>query len=219
MSEMKNNLLKRLSVLVLSAAGALAPLFLPGARAAEEAYAAASTTTVFARGVQVITIAHWEKGGFVRPWSSGPPASPSLMTELLSDRLSRMNPLAESLDVTLLYGLTDIFSLYGGGRFLSDSEPGSLKPWAAKFGVDFASPWLFGDRTILPIAAAEFKSHKDYDWSTDFTLRAGLRWNDTRAPDRSLSLMLECFLGNSWDTTPVSQQKINYLGLGLHYSW
>ena len=102
---------------------------------------------------------------------------------------------------------------------LSEEDPGSLKPWAAKFGLDFASPWLFGDRTLQPIGAAEFKSHKDYDWSTDFSLRAGLRWNGTRAPDRSLSLMLECFLGNSRSTNPVSQQKIDYLGLGLHYAW
>jgi Protein of unknown function (DUF1207) len=216
---MKNNLLGRLSVLVLSAAGAVCLLSLPGARAAEDAYGTMSTTAVFARGVQVHTNARWEKGGSVLPWSSGPPASQYLMTDLLSDRLSRLNPHAESLDVTLLYQLTDMISLYGGGRLLSESAPGSLKPWAAKFGLDFASPWLFGDRTIQPIGAAEFKSHKDYDWSTDFSLRAGLRWNDTRAPDRSLSLLLECFVGNSQSTTPVSQQKIDYLGLGLHYAW
>jgi hypothetical protein len=186
---MKNTLLGRLSVFVLSAAGAACLLSLSEASAAEDAYGTASTTAVVARGVQVHTTARWEKGGSVLPSSSGPPASQYLMTDLLSDRLSRLNPRAESMDVTLLYQLTDMVSLYGGGRLLSESDPGSLKSWAAKFGVDFASPWLFLDRTLQPIDAAEFKSHKDYDWSADFSLRAGLRWTDTRAPDRSLSLM------------------------------
>jgi hypothetical protein len=215
----KNNLLGRLSVLVLSAAGAVCPHFLLDASAGDEAYGAAHTTAVFAREAQVNTTARWESGGSLLPGSSGPPVPPSAMNDLLYDRLSRLRPHAESLDVTLLYRLTDMVSLYGGGRLLSDSEPGSLKPWAAKFGLDFASPWLFVDRTLQPIGAAEFKSHKDYDWSADFSLRAGLRWNDARNPDRSLSLMLECFVGNSQSAIPVSQQKIDYLGLGLHYAW
>jgi hypothetical protein len=216
---MKNTLLKRLNVLVLSAASAVCPLSLPDASAADDAYGAAYTTAVFARETQVNTTARWERGDPLLPGSSGPPASPSSMTDLFYDRLSRLRPHAESLDVTLLYQLTDMVSLYGGGWFLSAAEPGSLKLRTAKFGLDFASPWLFLDRTIQPIGAAEFQSQKDYDWGADFSLRVGLRWNDVRAPDRSLSLMLECFLGNSQSVTPVSQQKIDYLGLGLHYAW
>src|SRR5262245_14217575 len=189
---LKNTLLGRLSVLVLSAAGALC-LSLPSASRAEDTYNALYTTAVFAPGVQVSTTARWEQSSSILPGASGLPASPYLMTELLADRLSHIRPRAETLDVTLLYRLTDVVSLYGGGRLLSESASGSLNPRTAKFGVDFTSPWLFVDHTIQPIGVAEFKSRKDYDWSTDFTLRAGLRWNDTRAPDRSLSLMLECF--------------------------
>jgi hypothetical protein len=216
---MKNNLLRRLSVLVLSAVGAVCPLLLPGARAAEDAHGGAATTAVVAREVQVNTAVRWERDGSLLPGSSASPASPSPLTAVLSDRLARLHPRAESLDVTLLYRLTDMVSLYGGGWFLSALEPGSLTPRAAKFGLDFASPWLFLDRTIQPIGAAEFQSRKDHDWSTDFSLRAGLRWNEIRAPNRSLSLMLEGFVGNSQSTIPGSGQQIDYLGLGLHYAW
>ena len=103
--------------------------------------------------------------------------------------------------------------------FLSYGTRPSLKPRAAKFGLDFASPWLFLDRTIQPVGAAEFRSHKGYDLSANFCLRAGLRWNDARNPGRSLSLMLEGFVGDSRSTVPGSRQKIDYLGLGFHYAW
>ena len=214
---MQNKLLRRLSVLILSIT--VCPLSLPNAKAADNAYSTASTTAVFAREVQVNTAAWWERGGSLLPGSSASPASLSPLNEVRYDRFSRIRPRAESLDVTLLYRLTDVVSLYGGGWFLSAAEPGSLKPRAAKFGLDFASPWLFLDHTIQPIGAAEFQSHKDYDWSADFSLRAGLRWNDARNPDRSLSLMLEGFVGNSQSTGPGSRQQVNYLGLGLHYAW
>ena len=216
---MKNKLLRGLNVLLLSAISTVCLFPLPGARAADDVYSTGYTTAVFAREVQVNTAAWWQRGSSVLPGSSASPASPSPLNDVLYDRIARIHPRAESLDVTLLYRLTDMVSLYGGGWFLSALEPGSLKPRAAKFGLDFASPWLLLDHTIQPIGAAEFTSHKDYDWSTDFSLRAGLRWNETHAPDRSLSLMLEGFVGNSQSTVPGARQQVDYLGLGLHYTW
>ena len=216
---MKNKLLRKLSVFILSAIGAISLLFLPGASAADDAQGAVFTTTVFAREVQVNTTAWWQRDGSLRLGSRGRLSSPSVMEEVFYDRLSRFRPQAESFDVTLLYRLTDMVSFYGGGWLLSALEPGSLKPRTAKFGLDFSSPWQFLDHSLQPIGTAEFRSHKDYDWSADFSLRAGLRWNDSRAPDRSLSLMLEGFVGNSKSTVPGARQKIDYLGLGLHYRW
>jgi hypothetical protein len=174
---------------------------------------------MLAREVQVNTAVWWKRGGSLLPGPGGLLASSSSTGDLLYDHLSRFRPSTESLDVKLFYQLTDMVSLYGGGWLLSALEPGSLKPRAAKFGVDFASPWLFLDHSIQPVGAAEFQSHKDYDWSADFSLRAGVRWNDSRTPDHSLSLMLEGFVGNSRSAIPGAQQKIDYLGLGLHYWW
>ena len=215
---MKNKLLRRLSVLILSIT--VCPLPLPNASATDDAYGTSYTTAGFAREGQVNTIVRWENRGSLLPGSRSPPAAHSSLNALLYDhRLSRFHPRAESLDITLLYQLTEMFSLYGGGWFLSATESGSLKPRAAKFGLDFASPWLFLDRTIQPVGATEFRSHKGYDWSADFSVRAGLQWNDTHSPGRSLSLMLEGFVGDSRSTVPGSWQKIDYLGLGFHYAW
>jgi hypothetical protein len=214
-----HNRLRRLSVLLLSATSAVCPLPLPSARAAENAYRTGDTTAVFAREVEADIAARWERGGSFVLRASASPVSPSPVNEVLYDHLARIHPRMEGLDVTLLYRLTDMVALYGGGWFLSALESGVPKPRAAKFGLDFASPWLLLDQMIQPIGAVEFKSRKDYDWSTDFSLRAGFRWNDTRAPGRSLSLMLEGFVGNSQSTVPGARQQIDYLGLGLHYVW
>ena len=206
-------------MLLLSATSAVCPFPLTGTRAAEHAYSTEYTTGVLAREVEVNTAVRWERGGSFVLSGSASPVSPSPVNAVLDDHLARLHPRMENLEVTLLYRLTDMVSLYGGGWFLSALEPGTLQPQAAKFGLDFASPWLLLEHTIQPIGAVELKSRKDYDWSTDFSLRAGVRWNDTRAPARSLSLMLEGFVGNSQSTVPGARQQIDYLGLGLHYAW
>ena len=216
---MKNTLLRRLRVCVLSAVSAISPLPLPSASAADEAAAVVYTTAVFAPQVQVNTTAWWKKDGSLLPGARGLLSSPLAMDDWFYDRLSRLHPHTESFDVTLRYRLTDMVSLYGGGWLLSALDPNSLQPRAAKFGLDFASPWLFLDHSLQPVGASEVRSHKDYDWSTDFSLRAGLRWNNPRTPDRSLSVMLECFVGNTKSTVPGARQNIDYLGLGLHYGW
>jgi Protein of unknown function (DUF1207) len=216
---MRNTRLKRLREVMLRAVGALSLLSLPGASAANDTQGTTYTTAVFAREVQVHTTAWWQSDGSVLPGPRGLLSAPSASGAVFSDYLARYRPRVESLEVTLLYQLTEVVSLYGGGWLLSALEPGSLTPRAAKFGLDFASPWLFLDHRLQPIGAAEVQSQKVSDWSADFSLRAGLRWNDLRAADRSLSLMLEGFVGNTKSTVPGAQQKMDYLGLGLHYGW
>ena len=215
---MKNTLLRKLSVFVLRAVGALTLLSLPDASAADDASGIMYTNAVFAREVQVNTT-WWKKDGPLRLGEGGLLSSPAAMEEWFPDRFLRFRPHAESFDVTLRYQLTDMVSLYGGGWLLSTLEPGSLRPRTAKFGLDFASPWQLLDHSLQPVGAAEVLSHKDYDWSTDFSLRAGMRWNNLRAPDHSLSLMLECFVGNAKTTVPGARQNVDYVGLGLHYKW
>ena len=216
---MKNPRLQRLRGCVLRAVGALSLLSLPGASAADDTQGTAYTTAVFAREVQVYTTTWWKREDAVLQRPSGFLSSPSASGAVFSNHLLRFRPQVESLDVTLMYQMTEVVSLYGGGWLLSALEPGTLTPRAAKFGLDFASPWLFLDHRLQPIGAAEVQSQKASDWSADFSLRAGLRWNNLRAADRSLSLMLEGFVGNTKSTVPGAQQKMDYLGLGLHYGW
>lgn len=106
--------------------------------------------------------------------------------------------------------------LYGGGGFLFDQQPSDLKPWTTQFGVDCESPWIFVDETIQPVLSADFKLHEEHEWSTDLSVRVGLRFGSSRAVNRKLALMLEYFKGHS-PSGQFYQQKIEYIGLGIHY--
>ena len=109
---MKNPRLQRLRGCVLRAVGALSLLSLPGASAADDTHGTAYTTAVFAREVQVYTTTWWKREGVVLQRHSGFLSSPSASGAVFSNHLLRFRPRVESLDVTLMYELTDVVSLY-----------------------------------------------------------------------------------------------------------
>ena len=134
---------------------------------------------------------------------------------LLRNRVNRVNLSYEGLDLKLSYRIADLFRLYGGGSWLFDQEPANLDPWMTQFGLDFESPWLFYDHA-QPIGGVDFKLHEEHAWSTDFSVRAGVRFSGSRTFYRKLALMLEYFKGHS-PNGQFYQRKIEYLGVGLHY--
>ncbi len=214
---MKTKLAGRLSGFLLGAVATFSAFSILCASATDPASITEYTTALLTPEVQVSSQAWRGKGDLLPSWPIGvTPSSPT--TDLLHHRLSRFNPDTESLDVTLSYKLTNAVFLSGGGRFLLDRGSGSLKPWAAKFGVNFQSPWMFLNRSVQSVSSAEFRFRENHEWSTDFSVRAGLRWSDVGAPNRSLAFLLECFTGES-RSRQGDQQRIDYLGLGLHYWW
>lgn len=134
---------------------------------------------------------------------------------LLRNRVNRINLSYESLDLKLSYRIAQMFQLYVGGGWLFDQEPADLDPWMTQFGLDFESPWLFFGHA-QPIGGADFKLHEEHAWSTDFSIRAGVRFSGSRAFYRKVALMLEYFKGHS-PNGQFYQRKIEYIGLGLHY--
>jgi hypothetical protein len=177
---------------------------------------ASSSAVVTGEQGQVSTVARWFTGGPTRwPLELSPTPSP---TDLLQHRLFFVYPKAETFDVTLSYQLTDMFLLSSGGRWLFDQEQSRLVSKMARLGIDFESPWPFLGRSLQPVSTAEFRLREDHKWSTDFSIRAGLRWNRFEKTDRSLSLMLECFQGES-RTNQGYRQKIDYVGFAVHYGF
>ena len=134
---------------------------------------------------------------------------------LLRNRVNRINLSYEVLDLKLSYRIAQMFRLYVGGGWMFDQEPADLDPWMTQFGLDFESPWLFLGHA-QPIGGADFKLHEEHAWSTDFSIRAGVRFSGSRAFYRKVALMLEYFKGHS-PNGQFYQRKIEYLGLGLHY--
>ena len=138
---------------------------------------------------------------------------------ILSNQVkSRVNLSYEAVDLRLSYEFFgDVLRLCVGGGYIFEKQPATLKPFSLQSGLEFRSPWPGPGAKIRPIAAADIQYREENAWAPDVSLRAGMefqRWLGTR----NLQILLEYFTGHS----PNGQfytDKINYLGLGLHFNF
>jgi hypothetical protein len=135
---------------------------------------------------------------------------------LLRTRLERINLTYESVDLKLSYDLPWGFRAYGGGGYLFDQEPASLKPWAAQSGVEFRSPWTLAAGHVRPVAAVDLQSREENKWNLDVSARGGIQFENVRVLERNLQLLVEYFNGNSPDGQ-FYRRRVDYLGLGAHF--
>ena len=137
---------------------------------------------------------------------------------LLRTRVERVNLSYEGVDLKLSYDFPYGFRLYGGGRVLFDQEPSDLKPWATQGGVEFRSPQTFWGGRIRPVAALDVQNHQENDWRADLSVRAGIQFESLRVLGRNLQLLVHYFNGYSPDGQ-FYKQKIEYIGLGVHFNF
>lgn len=135
---------------------------------------------------------------------------------LLRTRVERVNLSYEGVDLKLSYDFPFGFRLYGGGRVLVDQEPSDLKPWATQAGVEFRSPQTFWGGRIRPVAALDVQNHQENAWHTDVSARAGIQFEALRVLGRNLQVLLHYFNGYS-PNGQFYKQKIEYVGLGVHF--
>jgi hypothetical protein len=129
---------------------------------------------------------------------------------------NRVNLSYESVDLRLSYDfLGEAFRLYGGGGFLFDQDPSSLKPWSVQWGAEFRSPWPGPDSSWRPIAAVDVQNREENEWHSDVSVRAGIQIEGVLV-SRNLQLLLEYFRGHS-PNGQFYKQKIDYFGLGVHF--
>jgi hypothetical protein len=134
---------------------------------------------------------------------------------LLRTRPERLNLSYESVDLKVSYDVTDALRFYAGGGYLFHQEPASLDPWSIHYGVEFVSPWPARPARWRPIAAADFQNREENAWSLDLSLRAGIQLDSVLA-SRNLQILLEYFKGRS-PNGQFYKEKIEYLGLGVHF--
>jgi hypothetical protein len=135
---------------------------------------------------------------------------------LLRSRVqNRVNLSYEGLDVKLSYELGDVWRIYGGGGYLFDRNPSTLKPASAQYGLEFRSPWPGPDAKWHPIAAVDIKNQEENNWNADVSLRAGVQLDGVLVT-RNLQLLLEYFRGHS-PNGQFYKQTIDYIGLGAHF--
>jgi Protein of unknown function (DUF1207) len=135
---------------------------------------------------------------------------------LLRNRVSnRVNLSYESIDLKLSYDLPWGLRIYGGGGYLFDQEPSSLRPGSVQWGAEFVSPWPAADATFRPVAAVDVQNREENDWHTDVSVRAGLQFDGVLLT-RNLQILLEYFRGHS-PNGQFYKQKIDYFGIGAHF--
>lgn len=135
---------------------------------------------------------------------------------LLRTRVDRVNLTYESVDLKLSYDLPWGVRVYGGGGYLFDQEPASLKPWSAQGGVEFRSPWTLAAGHIRPVAALDLQSREENHWNLDVSLRGGVQIESVRVLERNLQILLEYFRGNSPDGQ-FYKRRVEYVGVGAHF--
>jgi hypothetical protein len=136
---------------------------------------------------------------------------------LLRNRVrNRVNLSFESIDLRLAYDLfDDALRVYGGGGYLFDQEPASLRPWSLQWGAEFRSPWPGPQSSWRPIAALDMQNREENDWQVDISARAGVQFEGVLA-SRNLQLLLEYFRGHS-PNGQFYKQEVDYLGVGAHF--
>ncbi|MGH7367091.1 MAG: DUF1207 domain-containing protein [Candidatus Rokuibacteriota bacterium] len=135
---------------------------------------------------------------------------------LLRSRVERINLTYESVDLKLSYDLPGGLRVYGGGGYLFDQEPESLKPWSAQGGVEFRSPWTLAGGHVRPVGAVDLQTREENRWNLDVSVRGGLQFENVRVLERSLQVLVEYFHGNSPDGQ-FYKRRVDYLGLGAHF--
>jgi len=135
---------------------------------------------------------------------------------LLNTTVTRVNLSYEGIDLKLSYDLLDDLRVYGGGSYLFDRDPASLHPGVVEYGVEVKSPWTLRDGTILPVAAVDCQNSEESNWSTQYSVLGGLRFEHLRLADTALLLGFEWFRGHS-PNGQFYRQKVEWFGFGAHF--
>lgn len=129
----------------------------------------------------------------------------------------RVNLSYEALEVLLSHEIPGGLRLYGGGGYLLHSDPDDLRHWSVQYGGEWQAPFLLGSGSgVRPIFAVDVQNREEDDWAFDYSVRAGVRFEELDLSSQRLDLMLEYYDGRS----PNGQfytDRIEFLGVGLHF--
>jgi len=128
----------------------------------------------------------------------------------------RVNLSYEGLDTILSYSLPLGFRIYGGGGYLFDRDPSTLKPWLTQAGLEFRSPHTWWKDSLRPVAAIDIQNREESNWNTDMSVRAGIQLENQDFLSRKLQILIEYYNGRS----PNGQfyiQNVESVGIGFHF--
>jgi uncharacterized protein DUF1207 len=137
---------------------------------------------------------------------------------LRETRPNRVNLSYEGLDAKLSYDLPLGLRAYAGGGYLVDVDPSNLGRGLAQAGAEFKSPWTLWQGRLRPVAGMDFQWREENNWHTDFSLRAGLQFENVSVLSRNVQILAEYFNGRSFEGQ-FFKQLVEYFGIGAHFNF
>jgi len=137
---------------------------------------------------------------------------------LRETRPNRINLSYEGLDAKLSYDLPLGLRAYAGGGYLFDVDPSSLGRGLAQAGGEFRSPWTLWQGRLRPVAGIDLQWREENNWHTDFSLRAGLQFENVSVLSRNLQILMEYYNGRSVDGQ-FFKESVEYVGIGAQFNF
>ena len=137
---------------------------------------------------------------------------------LRETRPNRVNLSYEGLDAKLSYDLPLGLRAYAGGGYLFEVDPSNLGRGLAQAGAEFKSPWTLWQGRLRPIAGIDLQFREENNWHTDFSLRAGLQFENVSVLNRNLQILVEYYNGRSFEGQ-FFKQPVEYLGIGAQFNF
>ncbi len=135
---------------------------------------------------------------------------------LLRYKPERVNLSYEAVQL-LVSGEKGFWRAYGGGEYMGDRDPATLRPWGLQAGLEYRQ----GDRYLLRgrfLAGLDVKSYEENEWRPSYSLKAGLEFGLPDPGRRHLRFLLEGYRGYS----PYGQfyrERVQYLGFGVSFNF
>jgi hypothetical protein len=134
---------------------------------------------------------------------------------LLRDRAERVDLSLEGVDTLISIDFAEWFRIYGGGGILINRDPDTIDRRSVQAGIELASPWTFFG--MRPVTYLDAKRTEENDWRTDYSAKAGFAFENPRfLRGRRLELLAEYYNGFS-PNGQFFDERLEYLGGGLHF--
>lgn len=135
---------------------------------------------------------------------------------LLRDRADRVDLSLEAVDSLISIDFAEWFRIYGGAGILVHRDPDTIDRRSLQAGIELGSPWaLFG--VMRPVAYLDVKRTEENDWRSDYSGKVGFAFENPRfLRGRRLELLAEYYNGFS-PNGQFFDQRLEYLGGGLHF--
>lgn len=130
-----------------------------------------------------------------------------------SERIKRS---LEGIDFLASYD-EERWRIYYGGEYFLRHYP-TIEPWGAHLGAEYYGPRNWFSENARLIAGLDVKAWEEYDYSPDFSFKAGWSFGGIRPNQLHLQMLLEWYDGHANEGV-FFEEDVRYSGVGLYFGF